>query len=251
MDSISPADYELAVLEMIRLDFAGVAVRVFGTENGRKHHVRGRRSSVNRQLDVAVYRLNEDRPFFIADAKRHRRPLDVTDVDTFIGFMDDVGAEIGLLVAPECPSPAANKRADGADVRVQIMTVQQALTYRWLPVAQEIYPYDWHFTEKLAHTVRLLHEDGDPLAIVDSLEGIAFEEWDALIEFSLAVHPKKAEKLLVVIARHHYDDGWRFNAIRHLDASGYLDPQFRDKLSGKERDSDILDLLRAEGDWAV
>jgi hypothetical protein len=250
-DKISAADYELAVLEKLRLDFVRVAVRVIGTENGQQHFVRGLQSDVLRQLDAAVYRLDEVRPFLIADAKRHRSRLDVTDVDGFVGLMLDIGAEFGLLVAPNGFTKAAARRAKAADVQVRIMTTQQALTYRWLPVAREIYPYDWYFREELALTVRLLQEGAEPWKIIDSLEGVAFEEWDGLIGFALAAHTQQAELLLVVIARYHWDDGWRFNAIRHLDEIGLLTPKLRDELAAKEQDPETLNLLLQQGDWAV
>ena len=122
---------------------------------------------------------------------------------------------------------------------------------RWLPVAREIYPYDWYFREELAHTVRLLQEGGEPWEIIDSLEGVAFEEWDALIGFALAAHARQATLLLVVIARYHWDDGWRFNAIRHLDDIGLLVPKLRRELAAREQDRDVLDLLLRQGDLAI
>jgi hypothetical protein len=130
MSDISPDDYELAVFAKIRLDFQSTAVHVEGTENGVKHYVIGRYSLVNRQLDVAAYRPEEMRPFLIADAKRHRDKLDVKDAEAFIGMVDDVGASIGVLVAPEGFTPAAVRRAGAASTSVLIITLEQALTYR-------------------------------------------------------------------------------------------------------------------------
>jgi Restriction endonuclease len=212
---ITPEDYELALLEKLRLDFAGSAVRVFGTENGRLHTILGRYSLVPRQLDAAAYRRGASRPFLIADAKRHSTKLDVKDVEAFMGMVDDVGAEMGLLVAPMGFTKAVARRAAAASTHVWVMTIEQALTCEWLPLAREIYPYDWVFREELALAVRRLHERTSPDDIIEALEPVAFEEWDSFVAYALAHHQAEAVSLLHAIASDHLEDGWRFNAIRH------------------------------------
>lgn len=248
MSKITPEEYELAVLEKLRLDFAPVAVRVWGTEHGNKHHVRGRHSLVDRQLDAAAYRLGEERPFLVADAKRHRRKLDVKEVEAFLGMVDDVGAGIGLLVAPRGFTDAAERRAAAASMSVLVMTVEQALTYRWLPVARKVYPYDWVFHERIAHALRLLHETAPPFRIADALEPVAFEEWDALVSHALTQHRDQACELLLAIARHHHDSSWRFNAVQRLIGGDFLASEVRRELLESERDPDTVELL--SGGWA-
>jgi hypothetical protein len=242
---ITPEDYELALLEKLRLEFAGSAVRVFGTENGRLHTIQGRYSLVARQLDAAAYRVGTSRPFLIADAKRHSTKLDVKDVEAFMGMVDDVGAGMGLLVAPMGFTKAAARRAAAASTYVWIMTIEEALTCKWLPLAREIYPHDWVLREELALAVRRLHGKTSPGDVIDALEPIAFEEWDAFVGYALAHHQPEAVTLLHAIAGNHVEDGWRFNAVRHLlDSSNLDEPKIAEFLA-QETDADIRELLES------
>ena len=241
---ISWKDYELAVLEKVRLDAAASAVRVTGTEHGIEHHVLGQRSGTPRQLDVAIYRLDESRPFFIGDAKQHAKKIDVTVVDSFVGLMGDVGATMGLLVAPHGFTPGALEYAENAAVKVWIMTIEEALTYKWLPEARRIFPFDWTFHEQLAQAVRHLNDGLFADEIVDALESVHYEEWSEFVTYALANHAGQAVAFLQTIAEHHHDDGWRFNAIQRLDESGHLASSFAQNLLGHEQDADVAERLR-------
>ena len=243
---ITPADYELALLEKLRLDFAGSAVRVLGTENGRQHRIQGRHSLVPRQLDAAAYRLGTSRPFLIADAKLHSRKLDVKDVEAFMGMVDDVGADMGLLVAPIGFTEAAPRRAAAASMDVWIMTIEEALTCKWLPLTRAIYPYDWVFREELALAVRCLHEKARADDVIDALESIAFEEWDAFVGYALAHHQNEAVTFLRAIAVNHVDDGWRFNAVRRLVDSRNLDERDAAEFLAAETEPDVSERLEGE-----
>jgi hypothetical protein len=241
-DGISPADYELAVFEAIRLEFAPTPVQVRGTENKAKHTVLGRHSRVPRQLDAAAYRPGEARPFLIADAKRRGRKVHVVHADAFLGLMEDAGAELGLLVAPAGFTSGAARRVAPARGRVRILTVEDALTFRWLPVARTIYPQDWYFHAELAHAVRLLNEAAPHREIMEALETIAFDEWDAFMRRALADHLDLAVPLLEAIASYHHDDGWRFNAIELLDHR--MSVELAARLLERERDPETSELLR-------
>lgn len=244
MCAISPEDYELALLEKIRLDFMFATVLVKGTEHGTKEYALGRYSRVKRQLDVAAYRLGEHSPFLIADAKRHKKRLDVTDAEAFIGMVDDVGAGIGILVSPKGFSKASVRRAKAAANQVMIMTIEQALAYKWLPVAREIYPYDWGFHENLAHAVRSINEGGDPEIMEQALDTVPYDEWDAFVRFALDQYPSEAKTFLAAVAKSHADAGWRFNAVQHLIGADLLHPSLRDELLTRETDADTIELLR-------
>lgn len=240
---ITPGDYELALLEKLRLEFAGSAIRVLGTDNNKEHKIHGRYSFVPRQLDVAAYRLGEARPFLIADAKRHSTKLDVKDVEAFIGMVEDVGAEIGLIVAPAGFTKAATQRAASSSIHIRVMSIEQALTFKWLPLAREIYPYDWAFHEELSHAVRRLHEKALPAVIIEAIGTVPFEEWDSFVAYALAHHQCEAVFLLQTIAADHFEGGWRFNAIQHLLESNSLGQQEIKSLLATEEDSDIRELL--------
>ena len=136
-------EYESAVLEHLRQDFAGLTVHVRGKEQGQQHRVKGRYSGVDRQLDAAVYRQPTDpRPVLVADAKRYAGRVDVKDVEAFGGMAEDVGAQLCMLVAPEGFTAAAERRADAYDMELRIVTVDDALTHSWLAAAREIFPLD-------------------------------------------------------------------------------------------------------------
>src|SRR5688572_20032947 len=146
--------YERGLLERLRYDFP--YFKVCGTIAGPPHRALGRLSLVRRQLDAAVYRPGESAPFLIADAKFYTDPIDVKDVEAFIGLMEDVGATLGELAAPKGGTGAAKRRAAAADVRICVMSFDVALTFRWYPVAREVFPYDWLFHEQLARAIHAL-----------------------------------------------------------------------------------------------
>jgi hypothetical protein len=180
-DDDQPQAYEFAVLEKLRLDFAPVAVRVEGTEGPRKHYVMGRYSKVRRQLDAAVYDLDQATPSLVVDAKRFARRVHVKDVEAFIGLVDDVGAHVGALVAPMGFSKGAYRRAKAANSRIIVLSIEDALACEWLALARELYPHDWVFRVELAAGLRLLHEGAEPFTIADAIETVAFEEWECLV----------------------------------------------------------------------
>jgi hypothetical protein len=244
-ERISPETYEFGLLQRMKYQYEPQGFKVCGTENGKKHWRRGRYSLERRQLDVAMYRTQEDEvPFFIADAKRHTmRRIDITKVECFIGMMDDVGARIGLLVAPKGFSRAAVRRAKAANVRVEIMLPEEALEFPWLRLAQEVFPWDWVFHPTLAKALRHLKSGSGSEYIIDALEGIAFEEWEAFVEYALVHHREEAVQLLEVIAIDHYDDGWRYNAIRWLSECGTLTSSLVESIRCREQDEEILEFL--------
>lgn len=236
-------DYEGAVLEHLRQEFAGTAVRVLGTDGRTRHTVIGRYSKVPRQLDVAAYGLGDARPFFIADAKMQAGRLDVKEVESFIGMAEDVGAKVAALLAPEGFTPGAERRAQAAAMHLEVLTIEQALTWHWLPLARDLYPYDWIFRRELAHALRLLKEEAPADSLVLALEGVAYDEWIRLIAYALAEHPSAARRFLEAVAEAHPDDGWRFNAVQRLLEIGAIDEGFRTRLLRREKDLETRDLL--------
>jgi Restriction endonuclease len=109
--NMRPSEYEVALLQHLRQEFSNHLFSVAGTEDGRQHKIPGRYSLVNRQVDVAVYRQSNPSPILMADAKHYRKRIDVKAVECFIGMVDDVGADVGLLVAPRGFTAAAKQRA--------------------------------------------------------------------------------------------------------------------------------------------
>lgn len=212
--------YEHGLLERLRYEFRAPLFSVHGTSaDGRPHRVRGRFSLVERQLDAAVYQDEESAPILVADAKHRTRPISVAVVEAFIGMLDDVGCRAGILVAPNGFTEGAQRRAAGAELHVEVMSLDAALTFNFYQLAREVYPFDWIFRPDLARAL----EEGTPAdAIVETLEDVAFEEWEAFASYAIANYRSEAVSLLVFIASEHPDEGWRYNAVRLLLATGHL-----------------------------
>ena len=244
--TMRPADYEDALLQHLRNEFPKRLLSVVGTENGRQHKVKGRYSLVPRQVDVAVYRRNDLTPTLIADAKRYHRRIDVKAVECFIGMVDDVGADIGLLVAPRGFTLAAQRRAQAAGMVLKIMSIDEATTFRWLPLARQLYPWDWAYHHDIALALRQIYEKVDVELIVNALDGVPFEEWKSYVRYALLHHREEAGSMLETVARAHHDSGWRFNAIRLLQETDLLLSELREQLEQHEEDPETLLLLRGE-----
>jgi len=235
--------YERGLLERLRYEFPEPHFKVHGTVASSPHRVLGRLSLARRQLDAAVYRSGERAPpFLIADAKYYTRPLDVKEVEAFIGQMADVGATLGELAAPKGGSNAAKRRAAGADVEIRIMSFDEALTFRWKPVAREVYPHDWVFHEQLARAIRALKTNGCPQEVESGLENIAFDEWERFVWWALQHHPEEGVSFLVWVARYHHDAGWIYNAAHILQEVGLMPPELRAELLSRPG-ADLQELL--------
>jgi hypothetical protein len=243
-NKISPATYEFALLQHLRHEFERRGFKVCGTENGKKHFVKGRFSLTDRQLDVAVYCPGEAMPFLVADAKRHGRKIDVKKIESFIGMLDDVNASIGILVAPLGFTKPAIRRAEAANITVETMSPTEALEFKWLPFARSIYPWDWIFHLELAKALKHLKERAEPQVIIDALDGVAFEEWENFVKYALIHHNEEAVQMLETIVFHHFDIGWRYNAVRLLEEYGDLSTDIVEFVQSYERDPDILEFIR-------
>lgn len=79
-------------------------------------HIVGRITGVRRQVDVLIEARHDtdNSRRIIVDAKRRSRKIDVKDVESFRGLMEDVGATHGYLVSPAGHTKAAEKRAQTA-----------------------------------------------------------------------------------------------------------------------------------------
>ena len=123
---LTPDDYENGVAELLAEKFAG---RGSVERNVRLPSRSGGRA---RQIDVLV-RLSlpdMDDELMVVDCKRYGTPVDIKDVEAFIGMVEDVGAAIGLLVTTEgYTSGALNRAATGRGIRVQVIRVEDLPTW--------------------------------------------------------------------------------------------------------------------------
>lgn len=110
----------------------------------------GKMSRKQRQIDVKVTGtlFGSGNATMVVDCKRYTKPLDVNHVGTFVGLVEDVGADVGLLVSTVGISPAAQQYADNVrGIRLDLLPIEDLA--RWSPpgtvnfdyaVPEEAYP---------------------------------------------------------------------------------------------------------------
>jgi len=104
-------------------------------------HVVGRITGVRRQIDVLIEARHDtdNSRRIIVDAKRRARKIDVKEVESFRGLMEDVGATHGYLVSPAGHTKAAEKRAQAA-VSIRIIPLDRLENFdpsSWPPCQRE------------------------------------------------------------------------------------------------------------------
>jgi len=113
--------YEDKILQHFREEFPTAKI----TGNVK---VSGRLSKVDRQVDVLIDDTLAGFALRIAiDAKHRGRPIDVGDVESFIGFCADIGANKGLMISLNGFTPAAINRAhnDESDVELDVLNFEE------------------------------------------------------------------------------------------------------------------------------
>jgi len=243
---IKPDEYEKALSEKLLYEFPPIAFRVIWNVK-----VVGRYSKAPRQLDVAVYRENQSHPFLVAEAKRwgESSSIHVGLIDCFIGKLDDIGPDtrIGVFVSLREPSKGAKRRAAASDIRLLVMSADEALQLNWRPIARQVYPWDWAFHPDLAAGLQSLQQNDEPDKIIERLERIPFDEWLGFVNYGLANHPSETTNFLRFVALNHHDDGWRFNAVQQLVISNSLGRPDAEVICAQESDPEIIELLRSYG----
>jgi hypothetical protein len=109
--------YEDEIFEHFRKEFPKAKI----VKNA---HVLGRYSQVDRQVDILIDDTIAGFEVRIAiDAKHHTRPLDVTDIEAFLGFCSDIGAHKGVMVSLNGYTKAAANRAhyDDSDIELDAL----------------------------------------------------------------------------------------------------------------------------------
>jgi hypothetical protein len=89
----------------------------------------GARSRANRQVDVLLTRHDGEHRV-VVECKYHDRKLDVGIVESFIGFLQDVGVSDGILITNRGVSRSAARRVSDASIRIRILTESDLELYR-------------------------------------------------------------------------------------------------------------------------
>jgi hypothetical protein len=108
--------YELGVADLIRHKI-GPAASV-------EHDVRIRgQTGKSRQIDIAVrgslFGLGD--ALVVVECKHRGRPVDVAGIDAFLGLVEDVRADFGLLITASGVTAAGQARADANRLRVRVI----------------------------------------------------------------------------------------------------------------------------------
>ena len=109
--------YEDEIFEHFRKEFPKAKI-------AKDSHVLGRYSQVDRQVDILIDDTIAGFEVRVAiDAKHHTRPLDVTDIEAFLGFCSDIGAHKGVMVSLNGYTKAAANRAhhDDSDIELDVL----------------------------------------------------------------------------------------------------------------------------------
>lgn len=97
-------------------------------------HLPGRYSEKMRQIDVYVvgsFAGHVGRGEMAVDCKCFSRKVNVKDIEAFIGLVEDVGTDFGLMVTTRGYSDAARKRASAVrGVQVEIVPFEELETWR-------------------------------------------------------------------------------------------------------------------------
>jgi len=235
-------EYEKALAEKLLYEFPPPVFRVV-------HDVDfvGKYSGGKRQIDIAVFRANEKAPFLVAEVKFYSNTVDILHIDAFITKIKEVNAQIGIMVVPSGYTKSERNLAKAFDIDLRIMTVEEALETQWLPIARNIFPFDWAFHPQIAAGLYRLQKNEVPGKIIEAIEEVPFEEWMSLVQYAINNHPIEAGDFLWFVAQHHYDDGWRFNALQELVTTGLIQRFDIKEIFKLERDPEILDMLYEYG----
>jgi len=232
---MTPTDYEKAVLQQIRTDWPPPQFVV--THNIR---ITGKKSKARRQIDIGIFEANQSKPFMIVEVKRHKRPIDVGKAGSAIALVQDVGGIPAVMVSTSGFSVAAGNHLSAEGIGTMTITLTEAQGLRWIPLVEEKFAVDCEFRSVSGDLVEALRNgNADPFMETN----IPYEEWIAVIAVAQSLFPDSSAQVLKTLAREHYDDGVRFNAVVLLDEAGALETVDVDAVIAREYDPEILEVL--------
>jgi hypothetical protein len=133
-------EYEKLVCEAIKRENPDLVI-----ERDIKLH--GHISETKRQIDIAARgKIAGHDVFVVIDCKKYSSKLDVNDVGSFITFLNDVGADIGILVTERGFSESAKTLAKKSRVKLEIKTLEELSKYKVaFDYCEECDPGEDHF----------------------------------------------------------------------------------------------------------
>ncbi|MDO8141938.1 MAG: restriction endonuclease, partial [Candidatus Brocadiales bacterium] len=149
--------------------------------------IRGKRSKTLREIDIAVSQNIGQHHIFIAiDCKDYKSPVDVKNIEEFIGLVEDVGANKGAIVSANGFTQAAKTRA--ADAGIDIYRLVDAEKHDWqsrilIPALLDIRKIKsfnvntgpFKITQD-PETIILFNQNGEP---IDTTLNLLYKKWNA------------------------------------------------------------------------
>lgn len=113
--------YEHKVLEKFRELYPNSEVKY-------NAKIKGLKSGRSRQVDTLIINeFNEVKITTVIDSKCYTKKIDIKSVESFIGFLEDVGADRGIMVSETGYTKSALKRAenDKSNIELKILTFNE------------------------------------------------------------------------------------------------------------------------------
>jgi len=161
-------EYENLVCDAFRHENPDITIE-------RNVRVRGHLSDQLRQIDIALKgKFAGHDVFVVVDCKMYSRRLDVNNVGTFATMLDDVNADIGILVTQMGYTEAAINLARRSRIKLDIKTVEELLTYKIIldDYCEECDPGDEH-----PPAILEWFGNGDITGDVDKVSAIGYCNW--------------------------------------------------------------------------
>lgn len=117
--------YEQEVFDSFKAHFPKADIK-------RNVRINGRYSKRSRQIDILIVEQTPAGPSrIVVDAKLYNRKLDVKAVDEFAGFVDDIGADRGLLITNKGYTKSAFRRAHYSPRDLELDVLDFSELHRW------------------------------------------------------------------------------------------------------------------------
>jgi hypothetical protein len=96
------------------------------------HKVIGRRSGIERQVDIWLSgQVGQHEVTVAIECRCYQGRVGIKDIEAFYGFLDDVGANKGVLISDSGFTAGAVKRAVASDIKLTTLTLREAEEFEW------------------------------------------------------------------------------------------------------------------------
>jgi hypothetical protein len=236
---MKPTKYEVAVCEYFRMLFP--ENRYIVTHNTKEY---GKKSRIRRQIDICVSEIGQSKPLAMAEVKCHRRSINVNQAGSIVALAQDVGAKRFWAISTCGFSQAAQNHLEAEGYNTIVINTMDAQAFLHVEGIRKF----WNLDREFRHDSGLLAQAilsgrcGD--SIQDDYPDLLFEEWEGIVYYTISTDEERAFAALRHLARHSYDDGERYSALRILlehDAIAHADAVQVAALDDSEEMADLME----------